>query len=105
MNFTNLINSRPLFISHPLQKIPFRREVEIAVKYKGTALADEKYRIDFLIDQKVILEAKAVLDMHPVFTAQILTHMKHAEIKVGLLINFSVERLIDGVKRLINTKT
>ena len=71
-----------------LQKIPFRREVEIAVKYKGTTLADEKYRIDFLIDQKVILEAKAVLDMHPVFTAQTLIHMKHAEIKVGLLINF-----------------
>ena len=70
-----------------LRKIPFQREVEIAVEYKGVKLRDEKYRIDFLIDKKVILEAKSVLEMHPVFTAQTLTHMKHAKIKVGLLIN------------------
>lgn len=87
-----------------LRKIPFQREFEITVDYKGVKLGDEKYRIDFLIDQKVILEAKSVLEMHPVFTAQTLTHMKHAKIKVGLLINFNVERLVDGLSRLINTK-
>jgi GxxExxY protein len=87
-----------------LRKIPFQREVEITVDYKGVKLGDEKYRIDFLIDKKVILEAKSVLEMHPVFTAQTLTHMKHAKIKVGLLINFNVERLIDGLSRLINTR-
>lgn len=87
-----------------LRKIPFKREVELAVDYKGVKLRDKKYRIDFLIDKKVILEAKSVLEMHPVFTAQTLTHMKHAKIKVGLLINFNVERLIDGLKRLINTQ-
>ncbi|MCI0494817.1 GxxExxY protein [candidate division KSB1 bacterium] len=87
-----------------LRKIPFQREVEIAVDYKGVKLGDEKYRIDFLIDKKVILEAKSVLEMHPVFTAQTLTHMKHAKIQVGLLINFNVKRLIDGLNRLINTQ-
>lgn len=87
-----------------LRKIPFQREIEIAVDYKGVKLGDEKYRIDFLIDNKVIVEAKSVLEMHPVFTAQALTHMKHAKIKVGLLINFNVERLIDGLSRLINTQ-
>lgn len=87
-----------------LRKIPFQREVEITVDYKGVKLGDEKYRIDFLIDKKVILEAKSVLEMHTVFTAQTLTHMKHAKIKVGLLINFNVERLVDGLDRLINTK-
>jgi GxxExxY protein len=87
-----------------LRKIPFQREVEIAVDYKGVKLGDEKYRIDFLIDNKVILETKSVLEMHPVFTAQTLTHMKYAKIQVGLLINFNVERLIDGLKRLINTQ-
>lgn len=87
-----------------LRKIPFRREVEIAADYKGVKLGDEKYRIDFLIDEKVIVEVKTVLEMHPVFTAQTLTHMKHAKIKVGLLINFNVERLIDGLKRLIKTQ-
>ncbi len=87
-----------------LRKIPFQREVEIAVDYKGVKLGDEKYRIDFLIDIRVILEVKSVLEMHPVFTAQTLTQMKHAKIQVGLLINFNVERLIDGLSRLINTK-
>jgi GxxExxY protein len=87
-----------------LRKIPFQREVEIAVEYKGVKLGDEKYRIDFLIEKKVIVEAKSVLEMQPVFTAQTLTHMKHAKIKVGLFINFNVERLIDGLSRLINTQ-
>ena len=57
-----------------------------------------------MIEQKVILEAKSVIEMHPVFIAQTLTHMKHAKIKVGLLINFNVERLVDGLKRLVNTQ-
>ena len=87
-----------------LRKIPFQREVEITVDYKGVKLGEEKYRIEFLIDKKVIIEAKSVLEMHPVFTAQTLTHMKHAKIKVGLLINFNVEKLIDGLSRLINTR-
>ena len=86
-----------------LRKIPFKREVQIAVDYKDVKLADEKYRIDFLIDKKVILEAKSVIEMHPIFTAQTLTYMKHAKIKVGLLINFNVVRIIDDLKRLINT--
>jgi len=42
--------------------------------------------------------------MHPIYTVQALTHMKYAKIKIGLLINFNVERLIDGLKRLINTQ-
>ena len=87
-----------------LRKIPFQREVEIPVEYKGVKLRDEKYRIDILIDNKIIIEAKSVFEMHPVFTAQTLAHMKHAKIKVGLLINFNVERLVDGLNRLINTK-
>ena len=80
-----------------LRKILFQREVEVPVDYKGVKLVDEKYRIDFLIDKKVIIEAKSVLEMHPVFTAQTLTHMKHAKIKVGLLINFNVERLMSAL--------
>jgi GxxExxY protein len=51
----------------------------------------------------VILEAKAVLQMHPVFTAQTLTYMKHTGIQVGLLMNFNVDKLVNGVERLIQT--
>jgi len=71
---------------------------------KGVKLNDTKYRDDFLIDKKVILEAKSALEMHPVYTLQILTQMKHAKIKVGLLISFNVELLKDGLKRFINTE-
>lgn len=66
-------------------------------------LGDEKHRIDFISDGKVILEAKAVLQMHPVFTAQALTYMKHTGIQVGLLMNFNVDKLVNGVERLIQT--
>ncbi len=86
-----------------LQSLPFQKEVEQPVRYKGVILGDEKYRVDFIVDGKVIVEAKAVLKMHPIFKAQTLTYMKHAGIEVGLLINFNVERLVDGVERLVKT--
>ena len=86
-----------------LRRLPFQKEVEQPVRYKGVVLADEKYRIDFIVASKVIVEAKAVLEMHPIFQAQTLTYMKHTDIEVGLLINFNVERLVDGVERLIRT--
>ena len=86
-----------------LKGISFERELKLPVEYKGFKLNEEFYRIDFLIDEKVILEAKSVLEMHPIYTAQTLTHMQHAKISVGLLINFNAERLIDGLKRLAKT--
>lgn len=86
-----------------LRHLSFREEVELPVQYKGITLGDEKYRIDFIIDEKVIVEAKAVIQMHPIFQAQTLTYMQHAKIEVGLLINFNAEKLVDGVHRLIKT--
>lgn len=85
-----------------LRRIPFERELQILIDYKGVKMNDTKYRADFLIDKKVILEAKSVLQMPPVYTLQILTQMKHAKIKVGLLINFNIELLKDGLNRFIN---
>ncbi|MCG8606617.1 GxxExxY protein, partial [bacterium] len=60
-----------------LRGIPFQKEVEQQVRYKNIVLGDEKYRVDFVVNGKVILEAKAVLQMHPIFQAQTLTYMKH----------------------------
>ena len=84
-----------------LRNIPFTREVQILIDYKGIKLCDTKYRADFIIDNNVILEAKSVLQMPPVYTLQTLTQMKHAKIQVGLLINFNVELLKDGINRFI----
>ena len=73
-------------------------EHPIPVKYKGIRL-DCGYRLDFLIDGSLILELKAVEEVHGIHKAQLLTYMKLAQIKTGLLINFNVQRLVDGVQR------
>ena len=58
------------------------------------------YRIDLLIDDRLIVELKSVEELKGIHTAQTLTYMKLSGIRTGLLINFNVERLVDGIKRL-----
>ena len=71
------------------------------VKYKGIYL-DCGYRIDLFVEQKVIVELKAVEKIAPIHTAQILSYLKLADCKIGLLINFNVKILKDGIRRIIN---
>jgi len=78
--------------------IPFRRQVPVPVEYKGARI-ECGYRIDLLIDDMVILELKSVDQLAPVHDAQLLTYMKLARIRTGLLINFNQQRLIDGLRR------
>ena len=78
--------------------IPFRRQVPVPVEYKGARI-ECGYRIDLLIDGLVILELKSVDQLAPVHDAQLLTYMKLARIRTGLLINFNQQRLIDGLRR------
>ncbi len=68
------------------------------VKYKGIHI-DCGYRIDILVDGKVILELKSVDKVTGIHDAQLLTYMRLAQVERGLLINFNVRRLVDGVKR------
>ena len=68
---------------------------------KGMEL-DAKYRIDLLVEDLVVVELKAVDCVLPVHQAQVLTYMRLLGCPAGLLINFNVPKLIDGVKRLIN---
>lgn len=60
------------------------------------------YRIDLLVDQKVVIEIKSVEAINDVHVAQTLTYMKLGNYKLGLLMNFNVVRLKDGVRRLVN---
>jgi len=83
-----------------LQGIPFEAEKELPVIYKTSRL-DCGYRIDFLVAGKVILELKSVQEILPIHEAQLLTYMKLAEIRLGLLINFNVKLLKDGIKRFV----
>ncbi|MEQ8463412.1 MAG: GxxExxY protein [Coleofasciculus chthonoplastes F3-SA18-01] len=60
------------------------------------------YRVDLLVENKVMVELKAVDALHPIHTAQLLTYLKLSHHKLGLLINFNVIHLKDGIKRVVN---
>ncbi len=83
-----------------LRKIPFEQQQDLPVTYKGVRL-DCGYRLDFLVAGKVVVELKAVEAVHPVHEAQILTYLRLTGNQVGLLINFNVPVLKNGVKRLV----
>jgi len=80
-----------------LSKIPFKLEHPMPVAYKGMRL-DCGYRIDILVDERLTLELKAVEKVSGIHKAQLLTYMKLSGIKTGLLINFNVHRLADGIE-------
>jgi len=81
-----------------LQGIAFRAECALPVEYKGVRL-DCGYRADVLVEERLLLELKAVDELKPVHQAQLLTYMRLAGVGTGLLINFNVRRLVDGIRR------
>lgn len=83
-----------------LRSIPFDREVPVPVVYKGVHL-ECGYRLDFLVDKRVVLEIKAVDIIAPVHEAQLVTYLSLGGWQVGLLINFNVLLLRDGIRRRV----
>jgi GxxExxY protein len=83
------------------QKISYKRQKELPVAYKGVKL-NCGYRIDIIVAEKLIIELKSVQVIQPIHEAQLLTYLKLAGIKIGLLMNFNVPLLKDGIKRLAN---
>lgn len=83
-----------------LQNIPFERQKAIPVEYKGIKL-DCGYRLDLLVANKVVIEIKSVETLLPIHEAQMLTYLKLGGWQVGLLINFNVPVLKDGIKRIV----
>jgi GxxExxY protein len=83
-----------------IQRLPFEREKPLPVVYKGVRV-DCGYRLDFVVASKVIVELKAVQLIHPIHQAQVLTYLQLSGHRLGLLINFNLKVLKDGVKRLI----
>jgi GxxExxY protein len=75
----------------------------IPIVYKGAVL-DVSYRVDLIVEDRIVVEVKAVATLLPVYQAQTLTYLRLTDCPAGLLINFNVPRLMDGVKRLINPK-
>ena len=77
-------------------------EAPIPLVYKGLRL-DSPYRADIVVDRTALIELKAVSEILPVHSAQVLTYLKLSRLPVALLINFDVIRLKDGIRRFVNT--
>jgi GxxExxY protein len=84
-----------------LRGIDFKRQVPLPLSYKGLKL-DCGYRLDLLVEDKVIVELKTVEAIAPIHEAQILTYLKLRDIRLGLIINFNVPLLVEGIRRLVN---
>ena len=83
-----------------LRNLPFEQEKPLPVEYKGTRV-DCGCRLDFIVAGKVVVELKAVDAVQKVHEAQLLTYLKLTGCRVGLLINFNVPVLKDGIKRMV----
>ena len=86
-----------------LRNIAYKRQVLIPIIYKECSL-NYDLKLDILVEDLIVVELKSVEIMHPVFKAQLLSHIKLTNKKLGLLINFNVPKLIEGFKRIINKK-
>ena len=82
------------------RKISFKRECQMPVYYEG-ALLDTLYKVDFLVEDCVIVELKSVERLLPVHEAQTLTYLKLSSLRLALLINFSAPLIKDGIRRFV----
>ncbi len=81
--------------------LKIKEQVALPVIYKDVKL-DAGYRIDILVEDKVIIEIKSVEELVDIHTAQLLTYLRLNQTKLGLLINFNSVKVIDGIKRIVN---
>jgi GxxExxY protein len=89
-------------LTHELRKIGLlvARQIDIPIQYDGIVF-DEGLRLDLLVDDKVIIEIKAVDQVNPVWQAQDLSHLRLTNRRLGYLINFNVPLMKEGIKRII----
>ena len=79
--------------------VEYQRQILIPVRYKGNIIGEHK--LDLLVENEIIVELKAIDKMAPIFEAQLLSYLKMAKKKLGLLINFNSIQLKEGLKRII----
>lgn len=90
-------------LAHELTKRGFsvKRQVPVAIRYDNIEF-DEGFRIDLLVENEIICELKAIDQVNPVWKAQILSHLKLMNKRLGYLINFNVTNIGRGTKRIVN---
>ena len=92
-----------VILAHELRKrgLRVRRPVPVPVEYDGLKF-DEGFRLDLLVEEAVIVEIKSVEKNHPVHPKQLRTHLVLAKLQLGLVLNFGLERMKDGITRIVN---
>ena len=93
------VYQRALEIELERRSIRFRAQVPIPMIYKGEPVG--QYYADVIVEDAIVLELKAVERLHPVHTAQILSYLKATKHRLGILINFNVPRVVQGMKRVV----
>ena len=90
-------------LAHELEKqgLTVKKQVALPIVYDDLRV-DNAFRIDLLVDDKVVVELKAIDMLLPVHTAQLLSYLKLGKYKLGYLLNFNVMHMKDGIKRMVN---
>jgi GxxExxY protein len=90
-------------MEHELKKLGLRveRQVMVPLEYEGLRF-DEAFRADMIVDERIIVELKFVVEVHSIYKKQLLTYLKLTGLSLGLLINFGADRIKDGVFRVAN---
>jgi GxxExxY protein len=90
-----------LFYELTRRGLRVERQKAVHLVYKDLAI-DCGYRVDLLVEGQVVVELKTVARIEPIHVAQVLSYLRLSGCRVGLLINFNVRRLLDGLRRLVN---
>jgi GxxExxY protein len=83
------------------RRVSFRREVPLRATYRGISI-DSAYRLDFVVENRLLVEVKAVELIAEIHHAQVLTYLRLTGLRLALLLNFNVPRLADGIRRLVH---
>jgi GxxExxY protein len=94
------IYERSLYCELRLRDLAFKSQMKLPLLYKGERVGDD-LRLDLIVMDRVVVELKAVKALEPIHEAQLLTYMKLTGCEVGLLINFNVPVLKQGIKRMV----
>jgi GxxExxY protein len=89
-----------LFHELSMRAMPFRKEVDLPITYKGVKL-DCGYRLDLVVADQILIELKSVEEVTPIHEAQLLTYLRLSGYRVGLLLNFNVAVMRDGITRRV----
>jgi GxxExxY protein len=97
--FLESVYEEALAIEFDLRSIPYERQKPIVLQFKGKIVGDS--RLDFLVGGELVVEIKAIEAIHPIYPATVIHYLKTCELELGLIINFHVVLLRDGIKRVV----